>query len=83
MCRWLPGETAALGVACDVMVAWTFLPRAAGEAFRSELRVDDVTWARARGWALSVGLIPLPDYRETNPALAANPRKWIEAALDG
>lgn len=68
--------------ACDVMVAWTFLPPEARDAFGETLDVDDATWARGRGWALSVGVIALPYYRETNRALAANARKWIEAVLD-
>jgi aminoglycoside phosphotransferase (APT) family kinase protein len=67
--------------ACDVMVARTFLPRSARAAFRAELDVDDATWARARGWALSMGLIALPYYRKTNPALARSARRWIEEAL--
>lgn len=68
--------------ACDAMVAFTFLPREARAAFRRELQVDDATWARARGWALSMGLIALPYYRETNPQLAADARRWIGAVLD-
>lgn len=68
--------------ACDVMVAWTFLPRDVRQQFRRELGVDDATWRRARGWALSVGLIALPYYRETNPPLADNARRWIAATLD-
>lgn len=67
--------------ACDAMVAWTFLPRSARRVFRSELDVDDATWERARGWALSMGLIALPYYRTTNPALARSARRWIEEAL--
>jgi hypothetical protein len=31
------------------------------------------TWARGRGWALSVALIQLPYDKHTNPALAAMP----------
>ena len=57
--------------ACDVMAAWTFLDAPAREVFRTALDVDDATWARSRGWALSMALIALPYYRDTNPGLVA------------
>ena len=57
--------------ACDVMVAWTFLDASAREVFRAALDVDDAAWARSRGWALSMALIALPYYRDTNPGLVA------------
>lgn len=56
--------------ACDLMVAWNLLDAQAREVFRTVLRVDDATWARGRGWALSFGLIALPYFQTTNPALA-------------
>lgn len=67
--------------ACDVMVAWTFLPAEVRNVFRSELAVDDATWDRGRGWALSMGLIAFPYYRDTNPSLAASARRWIEETI--
>jgi aminoglycoside phosphotransferase (APT) family kinase protein len=67
--------------ACDTMPAWTFFPAEAREVFRSELEVDDATWERGRGWVLSMGLMAVPYYRDTNPPLAANARRWIEEAL--
>jgi aminoglycoside phosphotransferase (APT) family kinase protein len=42
--------------ACDLMVAWTYLPADPREVFRSALAVDDATWSRGRGWALQFGL---------------------------
>lgn len=57
--------------ACDLMVAWTFLDAPAREVFRAALDVDDAAWARGRGWALSMALIALPYYRDTNPGLVA------------
>lgn len=68
--------------ACDVMAAWTFLPPTARPSFRAALDVDDATWERGRGWALSMGLIALPYYRETNPPLAANAIRWIRETAD-
>jgi aminoglycoside phosphotransferase (APT) family kinase protein len=57
--------------ACDLMAAWSFLPAEERGVFRRELGVDDATWARGRGWALSVALIALPYYWTTNPVRVA------------
>lgn len=67
--------------ACDVMVAWTYLSAETRQAFRAALPVDDATWARGRGWALSFGLIALPYYRSTNPVLSRIARYAIDEAL--
>jgi aminoglycoside phosphotransferase (APT) family kinase protein len=67
--------------ACDSMVAWTFLTATSRDAFRAAHPVDDATWARARGRALSLGLVGLPYYRDTNPAFAAIARHAIREVL--
>ena len=67
--------------ACDLIVAWNLLSGQARSAFRAGLSIDDATWARGRGWALSVALIQLPCYRNTNPSLAANAEFTINAVL--
>jgi aminoglycoside phosphotransferase (APT) family kinase protein len=67
--------------ACDVMVAWTYLSAGTRDAFREALSVDDATWARGRGWALSVGLIALPYYESSNPVLAGIARRAIDEVL--
>lgn len=67
--------------ACDVMVAWTYLTAEIRDAFRAALPVDDATWARGRGWALSFGLIALPYYRHTNSVLAGIARRAIDEIL--
>ena len=65
--------------ACDVMVAWKLFDPDGREVFRHELAVDDATWARARGWALSQALVALAYYTlETNPVLVREARKWLE-----
>lgn len=70
--------------ACDVMAAWLYLPAETRAIFRTALSVDDATWVRGRGWALSVGLIALPYYQTTNPVLAGIARRAIaEALADG
>jgi aminoglycoside phosphotransferase (APT) family kinase protein len=65
----------------DLIVAWNMLPAAGRSAFRAALQVDDATWKRGRGWALSIALIQLPYYKDTNPALAANARYVIREVL--
>ena len=67
--------------ACDVMAAWMYLPAETRDLFRTVLQVDGATWVRGRGWALSVALIALPYYRETNPVLASIARHTIEEVL--
>ena len=63
--------------ACDLLPAWMLFAGPARDAFRAALAVDDAAWARGRGWALSVALIQLPYYWDTNPALAASARRAI------
>lgn len=68
--------------ACDVMTAWTLLTAETRETFRDALPpVDEATWTRARGWALSVGVIALPYYRDTNAVAAAIARHAVEEVL--
>ena len=76
----------ALGVgdpACESMVAWNLFTGDARSAFRDALSPDDATWARGRGWALSVALIQWPYYRATNPRLAAQSIRAVAAVLSG
>jgi aminoglycoside phosphotransferase (APT) family kinase protein len=67
--------------AVDLIVAWNLLPPDARGVFRAALRVDEATWARGRGWALSTALIALPYYHRTNPVLAGIARHSIRAVL--
>jgi aminoglycoside phosphotransferase (APT) family kinase protein len=68
--------------AYDVMVAWKMLSRDSRESFRSALAVDDATWARARGLALSQSLMALAYYRlETNAVLVLEARRWLAEVL--
>jgi aminoglycoside phosphotransferase (APT) family kinase protein len=64
-----------------VMTAWLFLSADTRDLFRAALPVHDATWARGRGWALSVGLIALPYYQSTNPVLAGIARYAIDEAI--
>ena len=47
--------------ACDLVIAWTFMDHDERERFRRAARLDNDTWARARGWALWKALITLAD----------------------
>jgi len=67
--------------ACDLMVAWSLMTAEDRRVFRAEVGVDDETWARGRGWALSTALIALPYYDQTHPPRAANARYRIAEAL--
>ena len=64
--------------ACDVMVAWKLLDTEARSVFRSTLDVDDATWARSRGWAVSQAVVALAYYTlETNAVLVRDARGWL------
>jgi aminoglycoside phosphotransferase (APT) family kinase protein len=65
----------------DLVIAWNLLPAAARPILRAALDADDATWARGRGWALSIAAIQLPYYLHTNPALAANSRHVLDAIV--
>jgi aminoglycoside phosphotransferase (APT) family kinase protein len=44
------------------------LPATARDAYREALELDDLTWERARAWALAVGVSGVPYYSVTYPA---------------
>ena len=74
----------SLGVgdpAVDLIPAWGALPADARDGFRAALGVDEATWTRGRGWALSIGLVALPYYVETNPVFAETARVLIRETL--
>ncbi|MFE2377244.1 aminoglycoside phosphotransferase family protein [Streptomyces sp. NPDC059398] len=67
--------------AIDLIPAWNLLSPAGRSRFHDAVDVDEATWARGRGWALSMALIQLPYYRRTNPVIAANARHTIGQVL--
>jgi aminoglycoside phosphotransferase (APT) family kinase protein len=68
--------------ACDVMVAWKVLSVDTRDSFRAALSVDESTWARARGWALSQALVALSYYTlETNAGLVREAQRWLAEVL--
>jgi aminoglycoside phosphotransferase (APT) family kinase protein len=67
--------------AADLIVAWNLLSAEARDVFRTTLGSDHATWARGRGWALSIGLIALAYYQKTNLVLAGISRYAIDRVL--
>lgn len=57
--------------ALDCLAAWSLLNAETRPAFRSRVQVDDTTWARGRGWALSIALVALPYYVHTDSQITA------------
>lgn len=67
--------------ACEVIVAWDLFSGESRAVFRDAVSVDDATWARGRGWALSIALMALPYYRDTNPGMMAYARRLLAEVL--
>ena len=67
--------------ACELLVAWNLFSAETRPTFRAALEVDDPTWDRARGWALSLALIGLPYYRHTNPGFMRYAHRLLAEAL--
>jgi aminoglycoside phosphotransferase (APT) family kinase protein len=92
---WLDGENAfdrpgsridfgIVGIgdpAYDPIPAWYLFSGETRELFRSAADIDDITWARGRGWALCLGLGSEHYYRTKNPALATVGRRAMFEAL--
>ena len=69
--------------AVDLLPAWSWLTGPARSQFRAQVKPDDATWARGRGWALGLALGAVRYYRDTNPALAASGQHAITEILAG
>ena len=68
--------------AIDTLPAWTIFEGKSRAAYRDELDVDDATWLRGRGWALSIAVIALPYYRDTHPDFVQAAWRMIDELLD-
>ena len=74
----------AVGVgdpAADVIAAWTVFGAAGRARYREALEIDDATWERSRGYALTQAALIVPYYRETNPAFTASAQRTIGEVL--
>jgi aminoglycoside phosphotransferase (APT) family kinase protein len=68
--------------ACDLVIAWSLLNPNSRFIFRKKLeKIDDNTWERGKGWALSIASIMLPYYMHSNPVLVKLARRMIEQVL--
>jgi aminoglycoside phosphotransferase (APT) family kinase protein len=68
--------------ACDLVIAWSLLGSRSRSVFKENLeQVDNDTWERGRGWALSIALIMLAYYKNTNPVLTALARRMISTCV--
>ncbi|MFC9692261.1 aminoglycoside phosphotransferase family protein [Kribbella sp. NPDC056951] len=76
------GTARAADPAADVMPAWWLFEGDARRAFREALEVDQTTWTRARGWALSLSMIAIPYYRTRRPDPTPGEHPYINGLLD-
>lgn len=67
--------------AIDVIPAWSVLSSDSRDVSRGALPVDDATWIRGRGWALSIAVTIIPYYVETNPPFVAMAKNMIAEVL--
>jgi aminoglycoside phosphotransferase (APT) family kinase protein len=67
--------------ACDVKVAWAVLDAETRPIFRDLLDIDDATWTRGRGWALSQAMSALPYYLHTYPVIVEQAWRWLAEAV--
>ena len=62
------------------MAAWTLFAGDSRDAFLLCLEVDDPTWRRARGWALT-RIFNVAYYERTNPVFSLDARRTIAEVL--
>jgi aminoglycoside phosphotransferase (APT) family kinase protein len=65
----------------DLAGAWEVLDAGGRDELRAALDVDDVTWARARGWMVGIALITFPYYWASMPERCRTRRAALDAAL--
>ena len=81
------GDITSGDPATDLSVGWMLLPADCREEFRDSYRyasphgLDDDTWARARGWALTLALSFLANSAD-NPRMAAIGASTLRAVLN-
>jgi aminoglycoside phosphotransferase (APT) family kinase protein len=80
------GDLTSGDPATDLAIAWMVLPPSARPTFRASARsafnpIDDDMWVRARGWALTLGLVYLANSQD-DPLLDAVGQATIHAVLN-
>lgn len=71
------GLTGVGDPACDLIPTWCLFDANSRNIFKESLDIDENTWARGKGWALSIALIIMPYYKDTNPVLMSVARRII------
>lgn len=75
------GTARAADPAADLLAAWYTFDGDSRQAFREAMKVDDDTWIRARGWALSLTIIAIPYYRSRNPGAVGDAQSFVAEIL--
>ncbi|GAA4088666.1 aminoglycoside phosphotransferase family protein [Nonomuraea soli] len=76
------GDLTSGDPATDLAAGWLVFDEKAREVFRAHVDADEVTWQRARGWALAMGS-GLATFSADNPAMAAIGDHVLEQVLLG
>lgn len=75
------GATGIGDPACDLYPSWAIFTEKDRRIFRNELALDDATWLRGMGHALSQAVIFIPYYLHTNPIGVRNAHRQLNAVL--
>lgn len=68
--------------ALDLIIGWGLLGSSSRKVLRHSLEgLDASAWERSKAWALSIALIILPYYKNSNPGLVAIARRMINSVL--
>ncbi|MFJ9248271.1 aminoglycoside phosphotransferase family protein [Streptomyces sp. NPDC101776] len=67
--------------ACDLVIAYTLLSATTRPLFRAALALDDATWTRGMGWALTTGLNAYTSYAATEPRVARQSARQLTEVL--
>ena len=68
--------------ACDLVIAWTLLKNKSRKTFKSLLKLDADTWARARGWALWKAVITIDKLKDRSSAEYMKQQQIISEILE-
>jgi aminoglycoside phosphotransferase (APT) family kinase protein len=66
--------------AANALAAWSLFTGESRAVYRAALSVDDDTWERGRGWALT-RIMNVPYYAESNPLFVEDAKRTLAEAL--
>jgi len=66
--------------AANALAAWSLFTGESRTVYRAALAVDEDTWERGRGWALT-RIMNVPYYAETNPLFVEDAKRTLAEAL--